>query len=499
MDYISTDVDRIIDYIKNRKRAELIEVARALNIKAVDVDKWAKVLEKQGVVNIEYTLTRMYIIWKSPDSVEESAQAYEYLDVDRSEIDKPEQKSSKKHVPKQVQPSKHSMQTPKHVHKKTVSTNDSLIKSILHIPRVSAQSKDVQRPDHARTDGQINEPQEAVEPAASRLKKPSPEPNINLDNANRLSMLLKNKVDAINQTVAEIAELKAEKERLYEKEYIPLISRFDNQVSTLSEKLAEREAAILSLRKKAVELPDAVARVEVELQNTSKSLSKVMDEYSKNIESISHIQEELSKIRENVRTELAFSKNSIKSCIDSVSEVERSISSINALKEQAMKRVEEARTKIDEEYKVIEKMAALIDGIDIQVKELTDDLENISKSIEDGKKKVEQLQMYESTLGNSEKAIEALKSAYSEKRKELLKAAREQEAELDKLRLDIEKGFLRKYLTELKKLSEEHDQEASAILKRDDELELRLRTARERLQQLLKESRELNKKFEDSI
>ncbi|MCX8205763.1 MAG: hypothetical protein N3H30_00865, partial [Candidatus Micrarchaeota archaeon] len=77
MTKITTDVDRILEYVRERQRAEIIEIARALNIKAGDVDKWAKVLEREGVVRIEYNITKMYIVWAGKGGVLQSAHAYE--------------------------------------------------------------------------------------------------------------------------------------------------------------------------------------------------------------------------------------------------------------------------------------------------------------------------------------------------------------------------------------------------------------------------------------
>ncbi|MEM0438364.1 MAG: hypothetical protein QXU54_03640, partial [Candidatus Micrarchaeia archaeon] len=94
MTKITTDVDRILDYVKTRQRAEIVEIARALNIKAGDVDKWAKVLEREGVVRIEYNITKMYIVWAGKDGVLQSAHAYEG----------PRSEPPRKHIDKEITP-----------------------------------------------------------------------------------------------------------------------------------------------------------------------------------------------------------------------------------------------------------------------------------------------------------------------------------------------------------------------------------------------------------
>lgn len=60
---ISTDVDKIISALREKKRVQLGELANELGMQKPAVKKWADVLESQGMIRIEHKLTREYLIW----------------------------------------------------------------------------------------------------------------------------------------------------------------------------------------------------------------------------------------------------------------------------------------------------------------------------------------------------------------------------------------------------------------------------------------------------
>ena len=63
---ISTGVDQLIRLVKERGRVEVGAAASALSLPIKTVEDWAHVLEGEGIVSIEYRLTKIYIVWKEP-------------------------------------------------------------------------------------------------------------------------------------------------------------------------------------------------------------------------------------------------------------------------------------------------------------------------------------------------------------------------------------------------------------------------------------------------
>ena len=60
---ITTGIDKFIRLLYEKKRIELGDASRQLSIPSDTVEYWSYVLEGNGLVKINYTLTAVYIEW----------------------------------------------------------------------------------------------------------------------------------------------------------------------------------------------------------------------------------------------------------------------------------------------------------------------------------------------------------------------------------------------------------------------------------------------------
>ncbi|GEM_PF-1923159 len=72
---ISTGVDNLIKLVHERGRIELGEAADEMKLSRVTVEDWAHVLEGEGIIKIEYRLTKMFLVWASmkPEEFQKAA------------------------------------------------------------------------------------------------------------------------------------------------------------------------------------------------------------------------------------------------------------------------------------------------------------------------------------------------------------------------------------------------------------------------------------------
>ncbi len=76
---ISTGVDNLIRLVKERGRVEIGTAAKELKLPARTAEDWAHVLEEEGIITIEYKLTKVYLVWRTP-AVKEVEQKREKLE-----------------------------------------------------------------------------------------------------------------------------------------------------------------------------------------------------------------------------------------------------------------------------------------------------------------------------------------------------------------------------------------------------------------------------------
>ncbi len=67
---ITTGVDALVRLVKEKNRIELDEASSILNIPPDSLEDWARVLEEEGIIKIEYRLTKIYLLWVKPTADE---------------------------------------------------------------------------------------------------------------------------------------------------------------------------------------------------------------------------------------------------------------------------------------------------------------------------------------------------------------------------------------------------------------------------------------------
>jgi len=76
---ISTGVDNLIRLVKERGRIEIGAAAKELGLPARTTEDWAHVLEEEGIITVEYKLTKVFLVWRTP-AVKEVEQKREKLE-----------------------------------------------------------------------------------------------------------------------------------------------------------------------------------------------------------------------------------------------------------------------------------------------------------------------------------------------------------------------------------------------------------------------------------
>jgi DNA repair exonuclease SbcCD ATPase subunit len=78
---ISTGVDGLVKLVRDKGRIELREASIELGISQGVIEEWAKVLEREGVVKIDYMLTKVYITIPSTEKSEVQKKAREIAEM----------------------------------------------------------------------------------------------------------------------------------------------------------------------------------------------------------------------------------------------------------------------------------------------------------------------------------------------------------------------------------------------------------------------------------
>jgi chromosome segregation ATPase len=75
---ISTPIDKMIEIIKENNEVNLEYVASKLNENIQKVEEWASILEDQGLIKIDYALSKVILKWNAPTKAEAEKRTTEY-------------------------------------------------------------------------------------------------------------------------------------------------------------------------------------------------------------------------------------------------------------------------------------------------------------------------------------------------------------------------------------------------------------------------------------
>ena len=75
---ISTGVDSLIRLIKDKQKIDLSMASKLLNLPQTTIEDWAHILEEEGIIKIDYQLTKVYFMWVLPttEQVEKEKQVF---------------------------------------------------------------------------------------------------------------------------------------------------------------------------------------------------------------------------------------------------------------------------------------------------------------------------------------------------------------------------------------------------------------------------------------
>ncbi len=76
---ITTGVDALVRLVREKQRIQMSMAAQILNIPESTIEEWAHILEEEGIVQIEYHLTKVFITWVKPseDTIKKEQESFE--------------------------------------------------------------------------------------------------------------------------------------------------------------------------------------------------------------------------------------------------------------------------------------------------------------------------------------------------------------------------------------------------------------------------------------
>ena len=532
---VSTDVDRLIKTISERKKVGLGELERTCGMDRRSVEKWIRVLEDEGYISISYGLTGTSVSWLGADTmpvqdadagdidavlarmpsdvVTNSSDAEkrleDYLRKKRGDDDDAfeEEDSLKANILGRLgEDKKDNVNTPYPLPTRSDGNDepsedsekdDSVNQGSARISDTDTPEED--EPPAPENADEADEEEEKPRPIAIEPDEPAaPEPprRITDDSRSRqVKEIVNSYINQISREKAELGKLKAEKERVYRERYLALESKVEADISTITEKMLEKEGRILELKERVLGLPEKVGQVE-EIHRSVRMLER--DGKEALVIARTEVEEFLAqtaKDKESILAKLEGGRSVLEEegervhTLEALSEtVDSSIEDIRKAAAAAKKQVEE----LDSRMKAM--LIDLEDAAEMKA-EVAEMTAQVRSSIEEKNAEFDSLEKRIKGIEKTERSVREYVSDYEKKLGDIAEFVQSGEDEISKVRKSAESASLQKYLRELDELTSVYDSAISEAAIDEKTIGEKIEQSKSRLSTLLRDSKDMIKKM----
>lgn len=549
---ISTDVDRLIEILRRQKSADLDYLSRELDTPALNILKWVGALEDQGLVRIDYRLTRTLVNWtgadeETPRAAEPASQTADKRLPTLEQVKKetlpahipeaPEPKpdsglvvsSASEIVGKTEEPAPKRKLPEKKITKRTNGSRDISIhprpamragtsiqgqfgpitKDMLTtMPRqmsvqlaTSTSSQAEQKPQAGK-----QKPQSAARggqqgPAGrfSAARTAFPEAQPTAAQGELLSGLpaeLSEKLAQVRAQADEIARLKLEKERLLREAYLPLQTKLEAEIGAISERLLDKESQILQLQQRAAEIPAKASAIEKEYLKLNQLQSGARAAFDETANFIEQEGERLRQMHESIGGQVDALRAQMEEESAKIRNMGEQKAALLGLEKETKETLSSARRRMLEQANSLGALEDSLRSISSLQRKISAQADDAQEKLASQAETLETLQNKLSSLAKAESFVDSHFELYKRQMQEFDAYVSQSTEEYGRLRESIEANFTRLYLGKLRNVAEKYQYELEHISGNERELDMALAAARARLSGMIKEGMKLSYEHE---
>jgi len=327
-----------------------------------------------------------------------------------------------------------------------------------------------------------------------KIKKPEPVrvTGVSLQFSERLSRQMKK----IERQAREIDALRQEKENLLNDHYLPLQHRLESELETISDRVMRVQSRVSGMQKQASDLPakvTAVEKVQISSIKVHGEMRRAYDEACALLEEsgrqLSEEREKMELILEQSREEL--SRHSVMS-----GELSNTVSRIEEMEGEAARRVTEARAVLAEQAERLANAESHANDLRELRGEIGESILGMKREVASAKRVLGDLERQMQQMRQIEEYTNNIRKDYDEKMLEIDEYIRNGNREFETLRESVEANFVRRYLRELRALSESYSFEFNQARRMEGDIDARIAEERKKLEALFEEGKKISYLFE---
>ncbi|MEM4555077.1 MAG: hypothetical protein QXT25_04485 [Candidatus Anstonellaceae archaeon] len=327
-----------------------------------------------------------------------------------------------------------------------------------------------------------------------KIQKPKP---IRVTNVSiQFSERLARQVQKIVKQTQQIERLRQEKERLLIEYYLPLQKKFESELETITDRVLKVEKNILGMQQKAADLPNQISAVE-KLQFASiKAHAQAKKTYDEAVAQMEEATRVLSEERERMMDLVEQSRQEIATHRAKAMELEKTLENISMMEQEAANKVIEARAALAEQAERLAAAERYSQELSALKAEIENSVDSMKREMASTKAVLTTLEKQIGQIKQVELYIESLRKDYDQKMDEIAAYIKQGNQDFETLREAVEANFVRRYLRELRQLTESYSFEFEQAKKLEHDIDKQIAEEKKKLEELINEGRKIAHLYE---
>jgi len=529
---ISTDVDKLIRVIAERRKLSIFDLQRLSGIRnRNDLETWIRVLEDEGYVKVEYGITGTYISWtgapyrqkqaedeqktsqesgldEQPQAPEVAEQALENYDDrakeenDATGYNETSQPTKEEKTPEELLDEYIKMKRNMEYGAKIESAGKNEEENVLDLKKAivkKLETKEQKKEPDIKAVEEIAEDLEQLKTDRTEDAEP-PEPAILQEEEpvvlktvydNDVRDIIAAYMEEIKEERERLEQLKRKKEQFYKEELGNLQKMSETELLSFMDAVLMHEKKLLELREEVLQLPEKVEDA-LKVRNELRALSERAKTTARNTK---------NKVEELVLS-LKLAENDLRSRVSNIKTLiennEKKISALESIKESIEGRAEKIRVSAEALRGRMDELKGMMETLEQylnETKQTKDELEAALAGMREmTSQKQAELESIENELEDLNKLsawVREYVNDYDSKIAEIDQYVGKSEKDIAALKQAAHAAYLKKYLVELQGLSEKYEEKLNEAVKTERGINAEIENSKERIAQLVKESQKI--------
>ena len=310
--------------------------------------------------------------------------------------------------------------------------------------------------------------------------------------SDRLSKHLK-KIEAQTDR---IKSLRADKEKLLNEQYAPIQRKLESELETVSDRILGMEKNIMEMRARAIGMPEKIGAVDKMQLSTLKAHDEIRRTYDEASVLIEESNSALSEERDKIESMLEKGRQEIAQHNAKTNELSRTLERITQMEDDSANKVLLAREALSEQAQQLASAEKYSSDLRSLKAEIQENIESLKASVSATKGVLSGIEKQMGQMRQIEEWSGSIRDDYNKRISELDGYIREGNHEFETLRESVESNFVRKYLKELRAISNDYEYEFNEARITEKTLDQRISEEKARLEALFEEGKNISRIFE---